>query len=78
MRSDSSTKRSVTTAQAMKILAENGLEINEKQAKEILDLLYFLGKLTVDQALKNNKNVDIDQLSNRGKSIKKFEKVNNI
>jgi len=49
MGSDSSKKRSVTTEQAVKMLAKKGLEINEQQAQEILDFMYFLAKLTVDQ-----------------------------
>jgi hypothetical protein len=54
MKSDSSKKRSVTTGQAIKMLNDEGLEINEKEAEEILDFLYFLAKLTVNQHVNNH------------------------
>jgi len=46
-------KRNVTPQQAIKILEDNGYKVNEKEAEEILDFLYFLGKLTVDQYIKD-------------------------
>jgi hypothetical protein len=46
-------KRNVSPQQAIEILKENGYEVNEKEAESILDFLYFLGKLTVDQYIKN-------------------------
>ncbi|MFC0321209.1 MULTISPECIES: hypothetical protein [Olivibacter] len=42
-------KRSIAPEQAMKILIKNGLEVNENQAKIILDFLRILAKLTVNQ-----------------------------
>ncbi|MFD0766710.1 hypothetical protein ACFQZI_17745 [Mucilaginibacter lutimaris] len=53
MKGGLSEKRNVTPQQAIKILEENGYEINEKEAEMILDFLYFLGKLTVDQYIKD-------------------------
>jgi hypothetical protein len=44
--------RSITPEKAKKILLENGLEVNEKEAQEILDLLYFFAKLIVNQNFK--------------------------
>lgn len=46
-------KRTVTPEQAVKILRKNGVEVNESQAKVILDFLYILAKLTVNQYFKN-------------------------
>uniref|UniRef100_F4C323 Uncharacterized protein n=2 Tax=Sphingobacteriaceae TaxID=84566 RepID=F4C323_SPHS2 len=42
-------KRHITPEQATKILNKRGIEVNEKQAKIILDFLYILAKLTVNQ-----------------------------
>ncbi|TFF36150.1 hypothetical protein [Mucilaginibacter psychrotolerans] len=47
-------KRNVTPAQAVRVLSENGLHVSEKEAEKILDFLYFLGKLTVNQYIKDN------------------------
>jgi hypothetical protein len=47
-------KRNVTTADTVKALRKNGIEISEKDAEIILDFLYFLAKLTVNQYVKNN------------------------
>ncbi|EHQ26579.1 hypothetical protein BDD43_0621 [Mucilaginibacter gracilis] len=49
MKSDSSNKRTVTTSQAIKMLEKNGVKVTEKKAQEILDLMYFLAKLIVNQ-----------------------------
>jgi hypothetical protein len=54
MKAGSSEKRNVTTEKAIKTLRENGVEVSEKEAQEILDFLYFLAKLTVSQHVKNN------------------------
>lgn len=48
-----SEKRNITPQQAIEIFKENGYEVNEKEAEVILDFLYFLGKLTVDQYIKD-------------------------
>ena len=42
-------KRNITPEMAVKILKKNGVEIDEKKAAEVLDLLYIIAKLTVDQ-----------------------------
>lgn len=42
-------KRNITPEQAVKVLRENGINVNEDQAKIILDFLYILAKLTVNQ-----------------------------
>ena len=52
MKAGLSEKRNVTPQQAVKILEQSGLKISEKEAEEILDFLYFLGKLTVNQLIK--------------------------
>ena len=61
MRSESSIKRSVTATQAVKILEKNGVKVTERQAEEILDLLYILAKLSVNQYVNINKKVDLDK-----------------
>jgi hypothetical protein len=45
-------KRNVTAKQAIEILQKNRIEINEKKAEEMLDLMYFLAKLIVNQNFK--------------------------
>ena len=45
--------RKVTTADTIKALRENGVEISEKDAEIILDFLYFLAKLAVNQYINN-------------------------
>lgn len=55
MKAGLSEKRNITPQQAVKILEQNGMKISEKEAAEILDFLYFLGKLTVNQYFKNDK-----------------------
>ena len=42
-------KRNVTVADATKDLREKGVEVTEKQAAEILDLMHFLASLIVKQ-----------------------------
>ncbi|MCC8409068.1 hypothetical protein LJ707_09010 [Mucilaginibacter sp. UR6-1] len=56
------------------MLADEGLEINEKEAEEILDLLYFLGKLTVNQLVKNSTDNNIKPSAKRMRSIKTRER----
>jgi len=55
MKAGLSEKRNVTPQQAVKILEQNGLKISEKEAEEILDFLYFLGKLSVNQYFNKDK-----------------------
>ena len=56
---DKSLKRRVTALEAVKILKNNGIDITEKEAEKILDFLYFLGKLTVNQYFNKDKNSDL-------------------
>ena len=51
--------RSITPEKAQKILLQNGVEVNEKEAEEILEFLYFLAKLTVNQYVNNKDNKNI-------------------
>jgi hypothetical protein len=52
MAKDKQEKRSVTLEQTIRLLAKNGIEIDEKKAVELLDLMYFLAKLIVNQNFK--------------------------
>jgi len=52
MDANSKEKRNVSTAQAIAILKKNGVEIDEKNAEKVLDLMYFLAKLIVNQNFK--------------------------
>jgi hypothetical protein len=45
-------KRNITAEKAIKVLQKNGIEITEKKAEELLDLMYFLAKLIVNQNFK--------------------------
>ncbi len=54
MQKDLQQKRSLTTKDAIRVMRENGVEISEKEAEEILDFLYFLAKLTVNQFINDN------------------------
>lgn len=47
-------KRNVTTADTVKALRKNGIEVSEKDAEIILDFLYILAKLTVNQYVNND------------------------
>jgi len=55
MKAGLSEKRNITPQQAVKILEQSGVKVTEKDAEIILDFLYFLGKLTVNQYFKNDK-----------------------
>jgi hypothetical protein len=52
MKAASQVKRSVTPDQAMKILNKHGHQANLKEAEKVLDLIYFLAKLVVNQNFK--------------------------
>ncbi len=41
-------KRNITPEMAVRILKKEGIEIDEKKALEVLDMLYFLAKLIVN------------------------------
>jgi len=45
-------KRNITPKKAVEILKKSGVEMSEKKAEELLDFLYFLAKLVVDQNFK--------------------------
>ena len=49
---DITEKRNITPEMAVRILKKEGIEIDEKRALEVLDLLYFLAKLIVNQNFK--------------------------
>jgi len=51
---DLTEKRNISPEMAVKILRKNGVEIDEKKAVEVLDFLYFLANLTVDQYLNDS------------------------
>ena len=55
-------KRNITPQQAVKILEQSGLKISEKEAAEVLDFLYFFGKLSVNQYVEK-----IDKANNQNK-----------
>ena len=42
-------KRNITPAKAVKLLKKNGIDATEKEAENILDFLYFIAKLVVNQ-----------------------------
>ncbi|QNL49850.1 hypothetical protein H8S90_24645 [Olivibacter sp. SDN3] len=46
------TNRSINPKKAAAILAKNGVHLNEKKVEEILDVMYFLAKLIVNQNFK--------------------------
>jgi hypothetical protein len=52
MKAGLSEKRNISPQQAVKILEQNGLKISEKDAGKVLDLMYFLSKLIVNQNFK--------------------------
>jgi hypothetical protein len=45
--------KSVTTKDTIKALRNDGIEISENEAEKILEFLYFLAKLTVNQYVNN-------------------------
>ncbi len=51
-------KRNVTPEKAMEILKENGVEISKTNAEELLDLMYFLAKLSVYQYVEEVSNIE--------------------
>lgn len=52
MKNNLKEKRGVTPAKAVEIMRKNGVEIDEKKASEVLDLMYFLAQLIVNQNFK--------------------------
>jgi len=55
MHTESPKKRNVTAADTVKAMRDTGIEVSEKDAEIILDFLYFLAKLTVNQYVNYNK-----------------------
>jgi len=53
MKAGLSERKNITPQQAVKILEQSGLKVSEKDAEIILDFLYFLGKLSVNQYVKS-------------------------
>ncbi|HTK19886.1 MAG TPA: hypothetical protein VL442_10250 [Mucilaginibacter sp.] len=53
MKAGLSERKNITPQQAVKILEQRGLKVSEKDAEIILDFLYFLGKLSVNQYVKS-------------------------
>ena len=51
-------KRNVTPEMAIRYFRGNGIEIDEKKAAEILEFLYILAKLTVNQYVNNQSGDD--------------------
>jgi uncharacterized protein YneF (UPF0154 family) len=45
-------KHNITPEKAEEILGKNGVKLSEKKAEEVLDLMYFLAKLIVNQSFK--------------------------
>ena len=45
-------KRKITPEMAVRILKKQGIEMDEKKASEVLDMMYFLAKLIVNQNFK--------------------------
>ena len=53
MHKDLQKKRNITTKDTIRAMNENGIQISEKEAEEILDFLYIIAKLTVNQYVNN-------------------------
>ena len=47
-------KRKIKNANVIGVLSEKGIEISENDAEIILEFLYFLAKLTVNQYVNDN------------------------
>lgn len=45
--------RNISVEQAIIILAKNGAQVNKEEAKNILELLYLISKITINQKIKN-------------------------
>ncbi|WAC40382.1 hypothetical protein [Pedobacter sp. SL55] len=52
MRNTLNRERNITPEKAMEILLKNGISIDKKDAEEMLELMYFIAKLIVDQNFK--------------------------
>ena len=65
-------KRNITPQKAVAILRKEGYEINEKEAEIILNFLYFLAKLTVNQYIKETASANNSKDEN-SRSLRKGE-----
>ncbi|QJD94363.1 hypothetical protein HH214_15500 [Mucilaginibacter robiniae] len=65
-----SEKRSVTPQQAIELLEKHGCQVTKEEAEKLLDFLYFLGKLTVDQLLKDSEALNLSIQKNHSKPTK--------
>jgi len=45
-------KGKITPAKAVKLLAKQGIKMDENEAEKVLELMYFLAKLIVNQNFK--------------------------
>jgi len=52
MEKDTEKKRKVTLAQAVKVLEKQGIKMDEKEVEKVLEIMYFLAKLIVNQKFK--------------------------
>lgn len=52
MRNNLNPVRNITPEKAIKILSKSGIIIDKNDAAEVLELMYFLAKLIVDQNFK--------------------------
>ena len=52
MKAGSSEKRGITPQKAIDLLKKNGVELSEKEAEKVLDIMYFFAKLIVNQNFK--------------------------
>jgi len=52
METNTEKKRKVTPSQVVKILEKQGIKMDEKEAEKVLEIMYFLAKLIVNQNFK--------------------------
>lgn len=45
-------KRNITTQKAIEILRRSGIEVSQQKAAKLLDTMYFLARLIVEQNFK--------------------------
>ena len=67
-----SQKRNITAERAVAILKKNGVDIDEKNVEKVLDFLYFLAKLTVNQYIKETASANNSKDEN-SRSLRKGE-----
>ena len=52
MRNTLNPARNITPEKAIKILSKNGINIDKNDAEKVLEIMYFIAKLIVDQNFK--------------------------